>query len=133
MNATSEMPQCTACLENGVVALAGQALCLGHFFQGCYKRLEQLDPVVRGRLRECTTDAGASKALEEVAKQVLIVCLQHENLSNLDRSRLLDILLWSGELQFLLRVPRSVSYDGIAYGANRRRNPVTVSLSGKQG
>jgi hypothetical protein len=125
MNALSEMPevpQCATeqCEENGVVALSGRAHCLEHFFQGCYVRLEGLDPVVRGKSRESAIQDGAPKVLEEVVKQVLIVCLQHEKLSNLDRSRLLDILLWAGELQFLLRVPRSISPEEIVYGGRRR-------------
>jgi len=115
--------QCTSigCAEHGVVMLAGATLCLEHFFQGCYERLEVLDPVVRRKTREGAIHEGAPKALEEVVKQVLIVCLQHKNLSNLDRSRLLDILLWAGELQLVLRVPRIISAEEMVYGAVQRR------------
>jgi hypothetical protein len=122
MNALG-MAQCTtiACAQNGVVKLAGVTLCLEHFFQGCYERLEGLDPVVRGKARESAINDGAPKVLEEVVKQVLIVCLQHKNLSNLDRSRLLDILLWAGELQLVLRVPRSISAEEMVYGVPQRR------------
>ena len=115
--------QCTTitCAENGVVMLAGVTLCLEHFFQGCYERLEGLDPLVRGKTRESAINDGAPKALEEVVKQALIVCLQHKNLSNLDRSRLLDILLWAGELQLVLRVPRIISAEEMVYGVAQRR------------
>jgi hypothetical protein len=115
--------QCTmiTCAENGVVMLAGETLCLEHFFQGCYERLEGLDPLVRGKTRESAINDGAPKALEEVVKQALIVCLQHKNLSNLDRSRLLDILLWAGELQLVLRVPRIISAEEMVYGVAQRR------------
>lgn len=132
MNAPSEMPQCGAdvCTKNGVVTLAEQALCLEHFFQGCYERLELLDPTVRGKSRESAINEGVPNVLEELVKQVLIVCLRHEKLTNLDRSRLLDILLWAGELQFLLRVPRSVSQVGIAYGIGRQRTAGARSLAG---
>jgi len=49
------------------------------------------------------------------------VCLQHKHLSNLDRSRLLDILLWAGELQLVLRVPRIISAEQMVYGVVQRR------------
>ena len=115
--------QCTtiACAENGVVMLAGMALCMEHFFRECYEKLEKLDPLVRGKSREGAINDGAPKALEEVVKQALIVCLQHKNLSNLDRSRLLDILLWAGELQLVLRVPRIISAEEMVYGVAPRR------------
>ena len=115
--------QCTTitCAENGVVMLAGVTLCLEHFLQQCYGRLEGLDPAVRGKTREAAINDGAPKILEEVVKQVLIVCLQHNNLSNLDRSRLLDILLWAGELQLVLRVPRIISAEQMVYGVAQRR------------
>lgn len=115
--------QCTTitCAEHGVVMLAGATLCLEHFFQQCYARLEGLDPVVRGKTREGAINDGVPKILEEVVKQVLIVCLQHKYLSNLHRSRLLDILLWAGELQLVLRVPRIISAEQIVYGVSQRR------------
>jgi hypothetical protein len=34
------------------------------------------------------------------------VCLQSENLTNLERARLLDVLLWASELFLVLRAPR---------------------------
>jgi hypothetical protein len=122
MNALG-MAQCTTitCAEDGVVMLAGAPLCLEHFFRECYERLEELDPVVRSKTREGAIKDGAPKALEEVVKQVLIVCLQHKNLSNLDRSRLLDILLWAGELQLVMRVPRIISAEEMVYGVAQRR------------
>jgi len=124
--------QCTTvtCAENGVVTLAGVTLCLEHFFQQCYARLEGLDPVVRGKTREDAINDGAPKILEEVVKQVLIVCLQHKYLSNLDRSRLLDILLWAGELQLVLRVPRIISAEQMVYGVAQRQTQGRRGLMG---
>ena len=115
--------QCTTstCAEDGVVMLAGMTLCLEHFLRECYEKLGKLDPMVRGTTREGTINDGAPKVLEEVVKQALIVCLQHKNLTNLDRSRLLDILLWAGELQLVLRVPRIISAEEMVYGVAPRR------------
>jgi hypothetical protein len=133
MKVHSEMPHCTTdtCGETGVVVLAGEPLCLGHFLQGCYQRLERFDPVVRGKRRNSAGTEGAPNVLEDLVKQVLIVCLQRENLSNRDRSRLLDILLWAGELQFLLRVPHGATTAENAYGMSVRSVPRGQSLSEK--
>jgi hypothetical protein len=44
--------------------------------------------------------------IEECSRKALDISLQSKNLSNLQRGRLLDILLWAGELFLLLRAPR---------------------------
>jgi hypothetical protein len=44
--------------------------------------------------------------IEECSRKALDISLQSENLTNLERGRLLDILLWAGELFLLLRAPR---------------------------
>jgi len=47
----------------------------------------------------------ARTLLQECANQTLLVCLRHEPLNNLDKSRLLEILLQCGDLQVLLHRP----------------------------
>jgi hypothetical protein len=45
--------------------------------------------------------------IEECSRKALDISLQNEDLTNLQRGRLLDILLWAGELFLLLRAPRT--------------------------
>lgn len=95
-----------SCASAAITALDHQDLCLNHFLLRCYERLESLDP--RGR-RFCTEllDVAAMRAfIEECSRKALDVSLHSTNLSNLERGRLLDILLWAGELFLLLRAPR---------------------------
>ena len=95
-----------SCSGTSITALDQQDLCLNHFLLRCYARLEDLDP--RGR-RFCSDplDAASMRAfIEECSRKALDVSLHSENLSNLERGRLLDILLWAGELFLLLRAPR---------------------------
>jgi hypothetical protein len=95
-----------SCSDSPVTILGQQDLCLNHFLLRCYEKLEGLDP--RGR-RFCseTLDAAAMRAfIEECSRKALDVSLHCKDLSNLERGRLLDILLWAGELFLLLRVPR---------------------------
>jgi hypothetical protein len=95
-----------SCASAAITALDEQDLCLNHFLLRCYEGLESLDP--RGR-RFCSEplDAAAMRAfIEECSRKALDVSLHSKNLSNLERGRLLDILLWAGELFLLLRAPR---------------------------
>lgn len=68
--------------------------CMHHFVAYCYQRLEESEKAlsgrqsresVRGFLRECATQA---------AKLLLL----GEELQNIERARLFDIMLWSNEL-----------------------------------
>jgi len=85
--------------------LAEQALCLSHFIRGCYDQLQWFDTrrqrnaAVEGELR------GMRDALEKCSEQTLRICLSCKPLNNLERGRLLDILLWAGEIYVLLRLP----------------------------
>src|SRR5258708_3822851 len=51
--------------------------------------------------------------IDECSRKALDVSLQSEDLSNLHRGRLLDILLWAGELFLLLRAPRLALAESI--------------------
>jgi hypothetical protein len=95
-----------SCPNAPVTVLGKQDLCLNHFLLRCYEQLERLDPRGRGFCSE-TLDAAAMRAfIEECSRKALDVSLHSNDLSNLERGRLLDILLWAGELFLLLRVPR---------------------------
>ena len=104
---------CTAdtCGSASVSALDQQALCLNHFLLRCYEKLESLDPRGRSFLSEPMNPAAMRAFIEECSRKALDISLQSENLTNLQRGRLLDILLWAGELFLLLRAPRNTFTD----------------------
>jgi hypothetical protein len=104
-----------SCSRAATTTLDRQALCLNHFLVRCYERLESLDP--RGRkFSDESTDLAPMRAfIEECSRKALDVSLQSKNLSNLQRGRLLDILLWAGELFLLLRAPRLSLAESIAF------------------
>jgi hypothetical protein len=91
-----------SCAKPAVISLAAQELCLDHFFFSCYERLDTLEPLVRSRALEETEVQAIRGLLEECSNRTLLVCLRHECLTNLDRSRLLEILLLCGDLQQLV-------------------------------
>lgn len=101
----------SACHSAAAASLDQQALCLNHFLQRCYAQLEAVDP--RGqKSREQRVDLAAMRAfIEECSRKALEVCLHSESLTNLERARLLDILLWASELFLVLRAPRVALSD----------------------
>jgi hypothetical protein len=100
-----------SCRRAAITSLDQQALCLNHFLLRCYDKLEELDPRVR-KFQADSVDLVAMRAfIEECSRKVLDVSLHCENLNNLQRGRLLDILLWAGELFLLLRAPQLTFAD----------------------
>ena len=112
----------SACDCAAAASLDQQALCLNHFLLRCYAKLETVDP--RGqKSREERVDLASMRAfIEECSQKALEISLQREDLTNLERARLLDILLWASELFLVLRAPRVISepsaFSGTA-GATR--------------
>jgi len=100
-----------ACDCAAAASLDQQALCLNHFLLRCYAKLETVDP--RGqKSREERVDLASMRAfIEECSQKALEISLQREDLTNLERARLLDILLWASELFLILRAPRVTSEE----------------------
>jgi hypothetical protein len=93
------------CDVAAVASLAQQDFCLNHFIDLCYENLQRIDP--RGqKLGRMNLDLASLRAfIEECSRRTLDVALHCDNIDNLQRGRLLDILLWAGELFLLLRAP----------------------------
>src|SRR5580704_2365785 len=93
------------CEGAAVASLAQQDFCLNHFIELCYDNLQRIDPR-RQQLGRMSLDLASLRAfVEECSRRTLEVALHCEDIDNLQRGRLLDILLWAGELFLLLRVP----------------------------
>lgn len=86
------------CSYQAVTRLQTEKLCVNHFCRRAYDVLYALE---RGEepYRPIPI-AAAKKALlaDECARRVLDICLCAPALNNLERGRLLDILLWSGDV-----------------------------------
>jgi hypothetical protein len=116
-----------ACGGAAITSLDQQAYCLNHFLTRCYERLEAVDPRNRKFQTETANLAEMRAFIEECSRKALDVSLHSENLSNLERGRLLDILLWAGELFLLLRAPQVSFTDAPAlaelHGVARAASP----------
>jgi hypothetical protein len=88
-----------ACSEPVVTTLGPEDFCFDHFCSRSYELLELADHGMAGTAGL----AGALCMLEECARRALEISLSDIALTNLDRARLLDIVLWSGDLTTVLR------------------------------
>jgi hypothetical protein len=95
-----------SCGSSSVISLDQQDFCLNHFLLRCYQRLEAVDPRNRRVYSGPANLASTRGFIEECSRKALDISLHSENLTNLQRGRLLDILLWAGELFVLLRTPQ---------------------------
>jgi hypothetical protein len=118
-----------ACGGTTITTLDRQTLCLNHFLLRCYERLERVDP--RGRKFSVDpVDLASMRAfIEECSRKALDISLQAQDLNNLQRGRLLDILLWAGELFVLLRAPRVTLAQSMASAETGLLAPAAVSTS----
>jgi hypothetical protein len=115
------------CEEAAVVSLAQQDFCLDHFSELCYENLQRIDP--RGqKMGRVNLDLASRRAfIEECSRRALEVALHCDDISNLQRGRLLDILLWAGELFLLLRAPSRGFADTIL----EEHDPVLTRLAAR--
>lgn len=101
------------CDAAGAATLAQQDFCVDHFIELCYENLQRIDPR-RSSTERASVDLASLRAfIEECSRRALEVAVHCEDLNNLQRGRLLDILLWAGELFLLLRAPRRAFADSL--------------------
>jgi hypothetical protein len=120
MDKTTVSTDCNAsgCQKTAAIVLAGQDLCLDHFFACCYEQLDKLEARLRhgGGTLDSAETSNARVFLEECSNRVLYVSMRSESLNNLERSRLLEILLSCGDLQRQLRRPARRRNTALFFG-----------------
>jgi hypothetical protein len=142
MNLLDGVEQCTLehCQGAASISFTGKAFCLEHFIVQCYESLKELDPRIRRKRDETTELSRLRESVEECSNRALLVSLRCETLTNVDRSRLLDILLWSSDLLFLSSIsPRDFALlmafraesEASACLDTRRNRRRSTELSGK--
>ena len=110
------------CQRAAVALLEGRSLCLDHFFSRCYTALADFDQYRdNARVDREQNRSRLRDFLEECSAQALNISLRVQNMSNLQRARLLDVLLWAGELSEFVSLSRSKSFPA-ARTAQPRRN-----------
>ncbi len=97
---TCSLPGCGRATANSLEKLP---YCREHFLVACYTRLEEF----AGRLQDRPFNEDGSRVLreflQECATQATEMARTAGDLDNLSRARLIDILMWTGELGRRLR------------------------------
>lgn len=90
--------QCSGCSRPVVTIFRHEPLCLDHFCSKSYEFLDSVDQHLQSNSASpsCTTEQ--LRVADECARKALDICLSKIMLINLERARLLDILLWSGDI-----------------------------------
>jgi len=98
------------CSRPVVVTFRAEALCLDHFCTRCYEFLDGIDR--RQQLNQAAPGSAIEYALiaDECARRALDICMSATILNNLERARLLDILLWCGDISNAHR-PKNVGAE----------------------
>jgi len=98
------------CNELAVALLEGRSVCRGHFISVCYTRLEGYAELQREhRLGEIAADS-VRRFIHECVRQADEIEHATRHLDNLERARLLDIVLWATEVgRRLRRSPRKAA------------------------
>ena len=79
--------------------LSSQFYCLDHFLLQCYGQLESFAREFRGQGKDANVLSCTTMWLPtEIATQVAVIGLRENNLSNAERSQLMDLLLWANSL-----------------------------------
>jgi hypothetical protein len=86
------------CENSAVTRFVEHDLCLNHFVTRCYTDLERLDRRVRSRSWSVGENPVLKAFAEECSLKALEISLSGCATDNLQRGRLLDILLWAGEI-----------------------------------
>lgn len=88
------------CKQRAVSWVDFRFFCVDHLVAHCYERLEEYERA--GSLQRLWSDdpedQNGARFLEECAARIATLLMTHATLENIERARLLDILLWANEL-----------------------------------
>jgi hypothetical protein len=86
------------CSEPGIATFGAGTLCSEHFLVACYEVLGRLDRGMGLSARGASEASEAIRVADECVRGVLDVSLNAAELSNLQKARLLDVLLWASDI-----------------------------------
>jgi hypothetical protein len=108
----ANVEQCsvTGCEQAVAATLEGQALCGSHFISTSYTRLEQYDVMRKEHRLGAADTESVRRFINQCSRQADEIEHGTKYLDNLDRARLLHLILWANELgSHLRRSPRKVA------------------------
>ncbi len=100
---TTERCNATGCERPAAASLELRRLCREHFVVACYERLEECKQRLRDRSGGGSLADSVRQSVQECMRETADISQNSPDLDNLERARLLDILLWAAELSERLR------------------------------
>jgi hypothetical protein len=94
-------PECCnrrGCARPVITTFCKEALCLDHFCSSSYEFLNGTDECGQLSTASNLPTTAQIQTADECALRTLDICMSKMLLNNLERARLLDILLWCGDL-----------------------------------
>lgn len=90
----------SGCSERAILALDFRSLCLEHLVSHCYSRLQECEQGdgFEPRAGETNRQVSPEAFLEECHSKIASLLIVRVEFTNIERARLLDILLWASEL-----------------------------------
>lgn len=109
--AKAEQCSVAGCDQAVAATLEGEELCGGHFISVCYAQLERYDEIQqKGGGLIASYSESVRRFINECSRQADEIEHATKHLDNLDRARLLHIILWANELgRHLRRSPRKAA------------------------
>jgi hypothetical protein len=93
----------SACTEPAIVVIGENRLCGKHFIQHSYQQLESISAGMREPVYDDQNAEVSARQLEECMRGAADVACSTASPSNLERARVIDVLLWASELHGRLR------------------------------
>jgi len=108
--ANTEQCGVKGCDQVAGASLESDALCRAHFISICYEQLERYDAMQKAHRLSVADAESVRRFINQCSRQADEIEHQTKDLDNLDRARLLHIILWANELgRHLRRSPRKVA------------------------
>jgi PilZ domain len=108
------------CERTGISSVDGDALCRTHFINVCYERLESYEEKRKGHTLSLTDAESMRRFINECSRQADEIEQKADDLDNLERAKLVDIILTASELgRHLRRSPRKAATIPVRLCCNR--------------
>jgi hypothetical protein len=108
----TNVPDCSAqgCEQTAEAMIDGEGLCRVHFISHCYAQLERLEAAQKAHRLSLPDGESVRRFINQSSRQADEIEHTAKNLDNLDRARLLHIILWANEVgSYLRRSPRKAA------------------------
>ena len=86
------------CTRLAVTTFWHESLCLDHSCSKSYEFMDYVDQHLQSNSASSSCTTEQLRVADECSRKALDICLSKMILNNLERARLLDILLWSGDI-----------------------------------